>query len=146
MLEQRGASPGLINVVVRKTAKWPDFHTIHDYVHAILHLISTEEIEPWLGADMPVPASLPTHLESERLPMPGSKHYEGVRASGPRRRRPPSPDHRVDRAGGVARRRRADAMLIILGGTGASHMHLLAEPGGTAEAMAQYMYALQRPR
>jgi uncharacterized protein (DUF2236 family) len=58
MLDQQGASPSTITNVVHKTAKLPDHHTVLDYVHAILHLISTEEIAPRTNED--VPTSLPT--------------------------------------------------------------------------------------
>jgi hypothetical protein len=73
MLEQQDASPSVINMLLQTTAKRLDFYTIHDYVHAILHLISTEEIEPRLGADMPVgPAGLPTqYSEAEDLSVHG---------------------------------------------------------------------------
>ena len=44
MLERQHALPSVIDMLLKSTAKRQDFYTIHDYVHAVLHLVSTEVI------------------------------------------------------------------------------------------------------
>ena len=79
MLERQNALPSVIDVLLISTAQRQDFYTIHDYVHAILHLVSTEVISQYKASEDPpvkVEAAEPTRLASERMPAPGQPHRE----------------------------------------------------------------------
>ena len=77
--ERQNALPSVIDMLLQSTAKRLDFYTIHDYVHAILHLVSTEVISQYKASEDPpvkVEAAEPTRLASERMPAPGQPHRE----------------------------------------------------------------------
>ena len=121
MLDQQGASPSMIVNVVLKTAKSPDHHTVLDYVHAILHMISTEEIAP---------RGVPTSLQSERLPMPGSMHFEGEDAARSPARAGSSGGNELPKPS-----RPADTCSSGNAGTGSSDMNELTRPSASEESV-----------
>ena len=131
MLDQHGASPSMITNVVLKTAKTPDHHIVLDYVHAILHMISNEEIAP----------RVPTSLQSARMPWPltpsrvpdytGSKHYEGANEAGaPARVENIQGDNKPSTS-----RRPPDPCLSVHAGTGSPDMNKLTHPSASEESV-----------